>query len=147
MARGREGAGKIVRKPKKKLSWARRRTKNKRRMMAALDAECRKNVFERDNNTCQMAEVPLKRGKCEGPLQWSHIQGRGNNSLRWDENNSMVMCSAHHVFWHMQPAQSLLWFAAKYPERAEHIRRTIISNEKFGLGLITALYEAITDRR
>jgi len=37
--------------------------------------------------------------ECNGVLQWCHIIGRSNYRLRWEEQNSLCMCAAHHVYY------------------------------------------------
>lgn len=39
--------------------------------------------------------------KCKGVLQCAHIVGRSNMTLRWDENNALCLCQAHH-FWYTE---------------------------------------------
>lgn len=43
---------------------------------------------------------------CSGQLQCAHIFSRVNMNLRWDKNNALCLCSAHHLFWaHKNPIE------------------------------------------
>jgi hypothetical protein len=120
---------------KKKLSWSRRRTKEKNAMIRELDASCRQRVMERDQEMCARAGV----SPCEGPLQWSHVITREVLALRWEDENSQAMCRGHHHWWHMNHSQAILWFSTHWPERWEHIKRIYQSNVKFGFEEVKAL--------
>lgn len=108
-------------------------------MIAALDADCRQRVFERDQSTCQRAGV----SDCNGPLQWSHVISREVKCLRWEEENSQVMCLGHHHWWHMNHSQAILWFSTNWPERWEHLQRTANFSVKFGEMQIRELFEQL----
>jgi hypothetical protein len=42
--------------------------------------------------------------QCSGNLQASHIFSRSHHGTRWDLDNGLCLCSAHHLFWgHKEP--------------------------------------------
>lgn len=54
-------------------------------------------------------EICRKRGSCEaagedglqcsGSLQWAHIVSRTYHKTRWDDDNCLYLCAAHHFFY------------------------------------------------
>lgn len=126
---------KVIRSSKKTL-------KNNR-MIRALDAACRALIFERDENRCQRC------GRTEGEfhpdgfpvvLQWSHVKGRRFHGLRWEPDNSKVLCSKCHMWWGNNPILAIDWFVKKWPERWANITRVLQLNPKTN---VRALYEAL----
>ena len=37
--------------------------------------------------------------QCKGSLQWAHIVSRTYHRVRWDEDNCLLLCAAHHFFY------------------------------------------------
>ena len=90
-----------------------------------LDALCREVVLARDK-VCQ---------KCGGSkvLQWSHVHGRRNKHLRWDPDNSKMLCfRCHFYFWHKEPLQAQEWFETKFPERAARLKNKFMLSQRGG---------------
>ncbi len=48
--------------------------------------------------------------QCKGSLHWAHIISRTYHKVRWDEDNCLLLCAAHHIFYtyrHIQWEQFL----------------------------------------
>lgn len=86
-----------------------------------LDELCTAVVWCRDGGRC------ARRG-CEATqytsvLDWAHVHTRGIKSLRWDPDNSMLLCKRCHMAWHGQIVVPGLdtgrhaWWTTQYPER------------------------------
>jgi len=57
-------------------------------------------------------------GRTDTSLDWSHVVGRKNLTLRWDIFNALCLCfQCHRYFWHEEPLDSAVWFKEKYPAR------------------------------
>lgn len=97
----------------RRVSKARLRTRD-------LDKLARDAVFARDS-------ICMKCGKV-GNLQWCHVYSRRYLSMRWDPDNSMVLCAGCHLWWHHKPLEAARWFELIYPERAK--RLLLISRTK-----------------
>jgi 5-methylcytosine-specific restriction endonuclease McrA len=79
-----------------------------------MDEAARAIVFDRDSGCVHC-------GKATN-LQWAHVYTRRILSMRWDWDNSMVLCAGCHLWWHHEPAEAVAWWTAKYPLRAERLR-------------------------
>lgn len=91
-----------------------RRVSPKKARVRELDALCRAAVFKRDGNRC------VKCGKTVN-LQWCHIFSRRYQSMRWDMDNSLVLCAGDHLWQHHRPLEASRWFETLYPERAKRL--------------------------
>jgi hypothetical protein len=98
-------------------------------MVLDLDKIARREIVEeRDGNRCQ---------RCMGysssimlPIQWAHVQTREYYITRWEPDNSLALCSACHVWFDNHKVLSLDWFAKKFPERWERLKRILQGNCK-----------------
>lgn len=86
-----------------------------------LDALAALVVKTRDNWTCQ-----IRHEGCQGRLspgdfaiQCCHIKSRTSNSTRWDLVNLLTGCAHCHQWAHANPHEFGIWFAEKYPARAD----------------------------
>lgn len=43
------------------------------------------------------------------PLQWCHVLRRSYHAIRWDRDNSMVLCRTHHMMFTENPAKWEQW--------------------------------------
>lgn len=75
-----------------------------------------------------MSELVREKRICEwcgsttNQMNWSHVVGRGNKTLRWDILNALCLCSYCHRFkWHENPLDAMEWFKTKFPERYEYL--------------------------
>lgn len=137
----------IRRKKKSKLSWGHRKTRERNRMIAALDADCRQRiVWDRDKNVCQQC------GKTEGQrhedgtpvqVQWSHIVSRAVTSLRWESENCLAHCSKCHCWFTNNHTAGIAWFEDKFPERWAFLKTQMQANLKYGDTQIRELYEQL----
>lgn len=92
-----------------------RRTE-RRRTIAVLDALWREVIYARDRKTCQM---PLC-GKTRH-IQAHHIfSKKGRFLTRWDEDNGICLCAAHHI-----------WGAHDHPLRFYEFIRKRLGDERF----------------
>ena len=69
--------------------------------------------------------------RCNGVLQAAHVIRRGYLATRWDLNNGIALCQAHHVFWTHRPYEWEDWVTTHHMSSttyAELRRRAIESN-------------------
>lgn len=81
---------------------------------------------------------------CLGNLQTAHIFSRRYHAIRWDEDNALCLCAAHHTFYTHRVE---LWFLAieeLFPGRWAALRKRI--NEPWDRDLLGAL-ERIEGKR
>lgn len=91
------GFGRPIKKPKDiKLSNAKPTVKD-------LDELCRETIRLRDNNTCRRCG----RSKGQGwRIEWAHFYSRSNKAIRWDMDNSCMLCfNCHYEFGHKHPKE------------------------------------------
>lgn len=79
----------------------------------ALDALCREVVMLRDRGCV----------RCRGSsgLEWAHVHSRSRHSLRWDLDNSLVLCRACHAWWHENRTEAAAWWEKAYPDRMRRL--------------------------
>lgn len=57
-------------------------------------------------------------------MEWCHVIGRSNKTLRWDILNALTMdARCHKWWWHENPLESAKWFREKYPGRYEYLMK------------------------
>jgi 5-methylcytosine-specific restriction endonuclease McrA len=75
-------------------------------------------------------------------LQVSHIFSRSNRAIRWDEDNAMLLCKRHHLYWaHKNPVEFAEFVRNKLGEwkyealkmRKSAVRKTDLSAVKLYL--------------
>src|SRR5579872_5782654 len=101
-----------------------KKARSNRRMVALLDADARKVVFERDGGVC------VRCGDRSRAVQWCHIFSRRHKALRWEPDNALSMCAGCHMFWHHEPLLAVEWFRKKWPERYSRIMAVMQINPK-----------------
>ena len=127
---------KPIRKRVKSKHSRRKKTRTKRGMVIDLDKVARREIVEeRDGNVCQRCGFPVLVISPDGrfydrPIQWAHVHTREYYITRWEPDNSLALCSACHVWFDNHKVLSLDWFAKKYPERWERIKRILQGNCK-----------------
>lgn len=42
---------------------------------------------------------------CKGAMQWAHIIGRGDHSIRHDEDNALLLCQSEHMYFTHRPTE------------------------------------------
>lgn len=71
------------------------------------------------------------RGRCEAEgyrftcsmqLQCCHIVPRKYMKVRWDDDNALAMCGAHHTFFTHNPLEWVTFVEDKFPGRWESLR-------------------------
>lgn len=75
-----------------------------------LEKLVRKLVIKRDNGKCQYCKV------AQGE-EVHHIFTRHHESLKYELDNLIYLCSFHHYLAHEQHEFFFEWFAEHYPER------------------------------
>ena len=103
---------------------------SRNRMLKALDKQSKQEVCgDRDQWTCQRC------GRQHGDwdiqkqayviVQWCHVQTREYHILRWEPDNTLVLCKEDHVWFDNHKVQSYEWFSKKWPERWANIQRVL----------------------
>jgi len=135
---------KPIRKRVKSEHSRRNKTRTKRGMVLDLDKVARREIVEeRDDNNCQYCGKKL--GESDGyrpvSIQWAHVHTREYYITRWEPDNSLALCDRHHVWFDNHKVLSLDWFAKKYPERWERLKRILQGNCKTTDANIRALWQ------
>ena len=75
-------------------------------LVALIDAEARRRVFERDSDTCQ---------RCGAPgTDWSHFPSRSYRGSRWLLDGAVVHCRPCHYWLTMRPLEHRAWTVAHF---------------------------------
>lgn len=100
------------------------RSKKNSSLHRKLTDVCRRIVVEiRDQNTCQMCGKTIEQTR----IEWAHVVTRNAKSLIFVPWNSLALCGPRinstscHNWWHTNPVQANLWWADKFPDRAEKL--------------------------
>jgi hypothetical protein len=59
--------------------------------------------------------------KCGGQLQCCHIEARDNLRLRWEPQNVLCLCYAHHTRGHRRPLEFIEVIQEYYPEKWKYV--------------------------
>jgi len=121
---------------------------SKNRMVAMLDKACRqRTVIERDNDTCQRCSRRQGEWDCEihrpTIIQWAHVHTRRHHCLRWDDDNTLALCSRCHKWFDNNKVLALDWFAKQFPERWDRIKRVLQSGIKVPTSEIKSMVQEI----
>lgn len=100
---------------KKKNRTRSKITRKRRRGVLELDADARKRVFDRDENTCQRCKSTTRQ------VQWAHMISRRHLCIRWEADNALALCAGCHLWFDGYPLLSGDWFRKNWPDRAERI--------------------------
>jgi hypothetical protein len=112
-------------------------SRNKSPEVRKLDDLCRQYVFMRDRFLCVKC-LHLTKRRNGDRLQWAHIYSRGVHSLRWEPDNSVVLCSGCHLHGHLHPLEFSRWFEEQYPDRVKYLtllRQTKRKVDRVGMRL------------
>lgn len=60
--------------------------------------------------------------KCSSTLQCAHIVTRSNLTLRFNGNNVLCLCSAHHFWFHRHPLEFVEFILTRYPEKYKYVQ-------------------------
>jgi hypothetical protein len=88
----------------------------------ALDKLAREVVFARDCGQCQLAVSDSTHG-CAGRLEWCHVDSRTYRTTRWLPDNSLVLCSSAHRWWHNKPREAVAWWIRTFPNRCDTVSK------------------------
>ena len=75
----------------------------RQKIIKKLDDLVRKNVKSKGH--CERCF----RKADEVQLQVAHIYSRKYNHLRWDYENLLCLCASCHFWWHLNPAEAIIW--------------------------------------
>lgn len=82
--------------------------------------------------------------RCNGQLQTMHLFSRRYRALRWDEENVLCGCAAHHMHYTHNPQLFFIKIDELYPGRWAELRKRI--SEPWDRDLLGAL-ERIEGKR
>lgn len=69
-------------------------------------------------------------GEHKGSLQWAHIVSRRYRSIRWDPNNAVCLCAAHHAYFTMRPLEWDEWVEQRItPKRYAALKREALHGD------------------
>lgn len=104
-----------------------KKARSRGKLVKQLDDACRQRIWDRDR-VCQRCGATVS---VDGtPLQWSHVHSRRHLCLRWDDDNSKLLCKGCHCWWTNNPGLAYDFFMKKFPERWDRITRVLQSNPK-----------------
>lgn len=88
--------------------------KNNKPTVKQLDDLCRKFINLRDKSTC----VRCGRKRPQYKTEWAHFYSRSNKAVRWDEDNSCILCfNCHYNFAHKLPREFSEWYKEHLGEK------------------------------
>jgi hypothetical protein len=61
--------------------------------------------------------------KCSSVLQCAHIVTRSNLTLRYNANNVLCLCSAHHFWFHRHPLEFVEFLLQRYVEKFNYVQK------------------------
>jgi hypothetical protein len=100
--------------PPRKRKPVSKGTKARRATTRELDALCREVVFLRDQGKCR------KCGRSDGLMDWAHVYSRRFRVTRWAPLGSLMLCRAHHLWWHQSPTEAVEWWRKEVGPAAAH---------------------------
>jgi 5-methylcytosine-specific restriction endonuclease McrA len=111
------------------------KTRARKRMIAALDADCRERVvWQRDREICQRCGIQngawIEELGRYAQIQWCHVHTREYYVTRWEADNSLALCDRCHVFFDNHKVLSFEWFRKTWPERWQNIQNVLQSGTK-----------------
>lgn len=130
---------------RKKNHSIRNKRRTKRGMVIDLDKSARREIVEqRDFNECQRCGInsgyPYPHSYDQAVIQWAHVHTREYYITRWEPDNSLALCSRCHVWFDNHKVLSLDWFAKKFPERWENIKRILHAGTKTNDAWVKSLW-------
>lgn len=102
-------------------------------------------------------ELCRRRGKCEavgaagvqcsGSLQWAHILSRSYHKVRWDLDNCLFMCAAHHTYYTFRPIEWRRYIISRIGEERlyELEQRAIADGKVDRFAVLQRLQEALDE--
>ena len=86
----------------------------------------------RSGGVCHMAgfgvDTKGKGVECTGNLEAAHIKSRRYLCLRYDMQNGVCLCSAHHRLAHNHPDLFIRWIEASFPGRIDYLNKVMQSS-------------------
>ena len=82
------------------------RIKSKKTEIKELDNIWKNKIKDRDGHKCQICGKRLEPRNCHA----HHIIPRQIRGMRWDVNNGITLCYAHHKIGIYSPHQNAIWF-------------------------------------
>lgn len=91
----------------------------RQKLVKELDSTVSEIIKKRDHKICQKCGKLALGSNCH----WSHVIPRSKgNALRWDLQNSIVLCMRCHLhWWHKNPLESARWFEETFPDRHKYL--------------------------
>lgn len=77
----------------------------KKGMNATKKADALFSAAVRARQRCEIGEWGLPGPPCSGVLQCCHIISRRYRAIRWDEDNALCGCQAHHTYYTHRPLE------------------------------------------
>lgn len=75
-------------------------------------------------------------------VHWAHIFGRETKSMRWLEENALLLCAQCHIWNHDYPTEYAEWFNSKWPGRKKKLQNLYNQNRP----LTIQFYQAENER-
>lgn len=89
----------------------------------------RKQLIKKCDDICRT--IVHARASCEHcgkqeSLQWHHIISREEKKVRWNLDNSLLLCAGCHLYWwHKYPGRALKWLEEQWPGRYDYLELLI----------------------
>jgi hypothetical protein len=78
------------------------------------------SLMVRKHGRCQFKG--LDKVRCSSVLQCAHIETRGTNRLRFDQQNALCLCSGHHWFYTNHPKSFDEMVAEFFPTQWKYVQ-------------------------
>lgn len=77
------------------------------------------SISVRKYGRCQFEK--LDKVRCSSVLQCAHIETRGNNFLRYNQQNALCLCSGHHWYYTNHPAAFNKMVSEFFPSQWKYV--------------------------
>lgn len=97
----------------------------------------------RQRGSCEAAGLDSIR--CGGSLQWAHILSRNYHKVRWDSDNCLYLCAAHHTFYTYRPVHWRWFLIMKIgePKLLDLERRSMSTGKVDRIAILEKLKNAV----
>jgi hypothetical protein len=110
---------------------------NKKSLEKKAEELLKAYIVKRDGLYCDHCGKYQEKG-----LNLSHVIGRKNGFLKFNEYNVKLLCYyCHRYFWHNEPLKAMEWFKQKYPERYEFLIENQMRTDKIDINEIIEYYK------
>ena len=84
--------------------------------------------------------------RCAGRIEWAHIHSRKYLSTRWDLDNGLNLCSAHHFYFHQNPTHFVEWLKKDRSNQYQRLEQKFRTVKPMGVIEMMELYTELEQK-